>query len=307
MSGATTVIKTSGLEKRFSGTQALAGLDLSVPPSIFGLIGPNGAGKTTLLRIFLGLIRADSGQAEVLGYDTREQNLEIRRRVGVLHEKPSFYATMTVIDYLKRVGRIYRGSRDPMEMLGLVGLDYAHDRKIGALSAGMYQRLGLAQALIGDPMLVFLDEPTSNLDVDGRDEIIRLIVDLNAEQGISFFISSHILSEVERACHHIAFIKQGRVVDTGEVREVVQRRTQSTFRIICSDPRQLHEVLKSVPSLSSSVVSGANSVTVVSQSNDVTAVREVIDEVSRGLDLKVYDVERATRLEDAYREAMRGE
>jgi ABC-type multidrug transport system ATPase subunit len=298
-------VKLSGLVKSFDEVHALAGVNLSVPSGIFGLIGPNGAGKTTLLRIMLGLIKADSGQAEVLGLDCREKSLDIRRRVGVLHEKPSFFPAMTVIEYLERIRRVYRSSQEPWDLLALVGLDYARERKIGKLSAGMHQRLGLAQALIGDPELVFLDEPTSNLDVDGRDEIIRLIVNLNSERGVSFFISSHILSEVERACHHIAFIKEGKIVESGPVRDIIQRRTQWTFRVICSDPEQLHKALSSLSSISSSVVSGANSITIASKDNEAAAIQEIVGEVSGRLNIKVYEIEKASTLEDAYREAMR--
>lgn len=307
MSQATIMVETSRLRKNFGKVEALADLDLSVPSGIFGLIGPNGAGKTTLLRILLGLIKADSGQAEVLGLDSLVKSLEIRRRVGVLHEKPSFFPAMKVIDYLNKVRRIYRSPQGSTDLLRLVGLDYAKDRRIGNLSAGMHQRLGVAQALIGNPELVFLDEPTSNLDVDGRDEIIRLIVDLNSEKGVSFFISSHILSEVERACHHIALIRCGRIIETGPVRDIIQRRTQSTFRVICSDPQQIHEALRSLSSVSSTVVSGANSVTIVSRESEVSALKKTIDEIAKKLEVKVYDIVKASTLEDAYREAMRDE
>lgn len=307
MSEVATIVKTSGLAKRFDRVQALAGLDLSVPPGIFGLIGPNGSGKTTLLRILLGLIRTDSGQAEVLGLSSRDRSLDIRRRVGVLHEKPSFFSAMTAIEYLRKIKQIYRSSQEPSELLALVGLDHALDRRIGKLSAGMYQRLGIAQALIGDPELVFLDEPTSNLDVDGRDEIIRLIVNLNSKSGVSFFISSHILSEVERACHHVAFIKEGKIMDAGRVRDIIQKRTRWTYRIICSDPQQLHDALRPLSSISSSVVSGANSVTIGSRENDALTVKTIIDEVSEKLSISVYEIEKASTLEDAYREAMRDE
>ena len=307
MSRTTNMVKASDIEKRFGRIQALAGLDISVPPGIFGLIGPNGSGKTTLLRILLGLIKADSGEAEVLGFSCRDESLDIRRRVGVLHEKPSFFPTMNVLDYLQKVRGIYRGSQDPSDLLALVGLDYAKEREIGKLSAGMYQRLGLAQALIGDPELVFLDEPTSNLDVDGRDEIIRLIVNLNSERDVSFFISSHILSEVERACHNIAFIKNGKIKEVGRVRDIIQKRTQSTFRVICSNPQQLHDALKTDSSLSSSIVSGANSITIVTKESEDSSVKRTIDEVSKQLKVKVYEIEKASTLEDAYREAMRDE
>ncbi len=303
----TDIVSVTGLSKTFGKVEALKEFTLDIEPGIFGLIGPNGAGKTTLIRVLLGLIHADAGQAKVLGMDVRTQSLDIRRRIGVLHERPSFTPTRSTLDYLQCIKQIYRSQSDPKELLASVGLEDAHDRQIMNLSAGMHQRLGIAQALIGDPELVFLDEPTSNLDVDGRDEIIQLIVNLNSERGVSFFISSHILSEVERACHHIGFMKEGKIKEVGRVRDIIQRRTQSTFRVICSDPQQLHDALRSLSSLSSSVVSGANSITIVSKENEISSIKGAIDEISKRLKIRVYEIEKASTLEDAYREAMRDE
>ena len=205
----TDIVSVTGLSKTFGKVEALKEFTLDIEAGIFGPIGPNGAGKTTLIRVLLGLIHADAGQANVLGMNVRTHSLDIRRRIGVLHERPSFTPTISTLDYLQCVKQIYRSQSDPKELLATVGLEDAHDRKIMNLSAGMHQRLGIAQALIGSPELVFLDEPTSNLDVVGRDEIIKLIVDLNLDLGVSFFIASHILSELERACQTVAFIREG--------------------------------------------------------------------------------------------------
>jgi ABC-2 type transport system ATP-binding protein len=159
------ILSVSDLTKRFGDIVALDRLTLSMRHGIFGLIGPNGAGKTTLLRVLLGLIKADGGEAKVLGLDINDESFDIRRRVGVLHEHPIYPPSLTAGRYLERVSRLYDAGRDPSELLELVGLLDAKQRKIGNLSAGMRQRLGVAQALIGKPELVFLDEPTSNLDI----------------------------------------------------------------------------------------------------------------------------------------------
>jgi ABC-2 type transport system ATP-binding protein len=306
MSTTSTIIEVSGLKKRFRRVQALDGVDLSVEPSIFGLIGPNGAGKTTLLRVLLGLSRPDSGEAKVLGLDVQTQSLEVRRRVGVLHEKPSFLPAITTLEYLQGAKRIYRSDRDPKDLLALVGLDDAHDRKVGELSAGMNQRLGIAQALIGNPELVFLDEPTSNLDVTGRDDVIRLIVDLNTDMGISFFIASHVLSELEKACHNVAFIRAGKIIESGNVREIIQQWTQQTFRVVCSEPKRLRESIQS-QDITSSTVSGANTLTITLAQGEIDVVKHELDNLAEKLGITIYGIEKASTLEEAYREVVRDE
>ena len=139
------VIQVTDLHKRFGQVRALDGLDLEVAPGIFGLIGPNGSGKTTLLRTLLGLICPDQGTASVLGHDIHKESLSIRKRIGVLHERPKYPGDMTAERYLTRVGKLYGTWREPDELLSFVGLSDASSRKIGNLSAGMHQRLVIAQ------------------------------------------------------------------------------------------------------------------------------------------------------------------
>ena len=306
MSVNTSIIEVSGLKKSFRRVKALDGVDLSVEPGIFGLIGPNGAGKTTLLRILLGLAHADSGEARVLDLDVQTQSLEIRRRIGVLHERPSFQPAATTLEYLQGVKQIYRSDRNPKDLLALVGLDDAYDRKIGELSAGMNQRLGIAQALIGNPELVFLDEPTSNLDVTGRDDVIRLIVDLNSDMGISFFISSHVLSELERACHNIAFIKEGKIIERGNVRDIIQEWTQRIFRVVCTEPKRLRESITS-QNITSSTVSGVSTLSIIVGTDDIDTVRQELDTLAETLGITIYAIEQASTLEEVYREVVKHE
>lgn len=307
MSDSESVIQVTDLHKRFDRVRALDGFDLEVAPGIFGLIGPNGSGKTTLLRTLLGLISPDQGSASVLGHDIRKESLGIRKRIGVLHERPKYPRSMTAKRYLTIVGKQYDTMREPDELLSLVGLSDAGSRKIGNLSAGMHQRLGIAQALIGNPELVFLDEPTSNLDVLGRDEVIRLIVSLHQELGVSFFISSHILSELERACHGVAFIRAGQVVEKGAVLDIVEEHTKLRFRIVTSDSKALFEALRDVSGLVESSVSGANTVSVTIKEGKLKAIRTEVEELAESLGVSVYAFEQAGTLEDAYKEVMRDE
>ncbi len=153
----TPAISLMNLHKSFRRTRVLNDLSLDFDEGIFGLIGPNGAGKTTLLRIILGLIRPDYGSGKILGLDVIRDSSSIRSRVGVLHERQIYPRNLRALSFLSHVARIYHSSESPTRLLSLVGLQEASKRKIGHLSAGMLQRLGIAQALIGNPEIVFLD------------------------------------------------------------------------------------------------------------------------------------------------------
>lgn len=307
MSSGQSLIQVQDLHKRFGAVQALDGLNLSVDSGIFGLIGPNGSGKTTLVRSLLGLIHPDQGKALVLGRSIWTESLEIRKRVGVLHERPRYPLRMTAERYLTTASRLYEKSRDSEELLSLVGLSDASTRKIGALSAGMHQRLGIAQALAGNPEIVFLDEPTANLDVSSRDEVLHLIVSLHQDLGISFFISSHILSELERACHGVAFIRHGKVVEKGAVLDIIKEHTKQRFRIITSDSKALYNGLKDIPELIEVMVTGVSTVSVTFEEDNLSAIQTRVQEMAESLGIKVYAFEQAGTLEDAYREVMRDE
>jgi ABC-type multidrug transport system ATPase subunit len=298
------MISVSKLYKDFKMVRALNGLSLNVERGIFGLIGPNGAGKTTLIRILVGLLRPDSGKGQVFGFDIKSSSVSIRRRIGILHEKPAFPGNMEVQDYLKKIAMIYNSNKMSEEMLSIVSLSDAEHRKIGDLSAGMLQRLGIAQALIGQPDLVILDEPTSNLDVNGRDDIVNLIVELHNELDVSFFISSHILSELERACHQVAFIKAGRIVERGSVLDIIDAYTKEMFRIITSDSKSLFSAISNVKGIFQPRITGANAITIHIEGRSIEDIRSEVEEVADSLGVQIYAIEKAATLENAYRGIM---
>lgn len=298
------VVEVNNLSKSFTDVTALDGLELTVKPGVFGLVGPNGAGKTTLLRILLGLARPSSGHASVMGLDVVGQSYEIRQRIGVLHERASFPRAMRVSSYLAKVIRLYGGRNTPDELLETVGLSYASNRSIGKLSAGMHQRLGLAQAFAGNPELVFLDEPTANLDVQGRREIIDTIVQMHRESGVSFFIASHILSELERTCHSLAFIRNGKILDSGSMAEILSRYTQGIWKIRTSDPGKLATMATGLPAVRAARVSGSTLVTVIAHKEQVEGLEEKLWNLGSSDDLEVFMVEPATALEEAYEAVM---
>jgi ABC-2 type transport system ATP-binding protein len=209
-------IRIEGLRKSYGQVRALDGLDLVVEPgAVFGFLGPNGAGKTTTIRILTGLAHATAGRAWVLGTEITADGRQVNRHIGYLPEEPAFYPWMTPREFLHYVGRVFGLSASECtarvnELLTLVGLAEVSKRRIGGFSKGMRQRLGLAQALLNRPEVLFLDEAASGLDPVGRKEVLELIEGLRGQCTV--FMSTHILADIERVCDTIAIIADGRLV-----------------------------------------------------------------------------------------------
>lgn len=224
--------------KRYGKIQALRGLSFEVGREILGLVGPNGAGKTTTIRILMGLTKPDKGDVLVLGLNPWKDGHLLRIKTGVLHEKPQFPPWLSGFSFLERIAKL-KLIQDPkkasLEALSMFGLKDALDRKIGGYSAGMVQRLGLAQAFMGDPELVILDEPTANLDPPGRSFVLERIIELQRERSISVIISTHILSELEKICNTVVFIKNGKVVESGPLNFLRKKYFGEVFRLKTSN------------------------------------------------------------------------
>ena len=219
-------IATRGLRKVFGEKIAVAGLDLAVERGeVFGFLGPNGAGKSTCVKMLLGLIRPTSGEAMVLGAPAG--HVETRRRVGFLPELFRFHDWFTGEEMLTAHGRLYGLDGPPLrrrvaELLDRVGMSEHRRRRVGDYSKGMTQRIGLAQALLNEPDLLFLDEPTSGMDPGGW-RMVREIIRAEKTRGATVFLNSHLLGEVEKTCDRVVFMREGRVVDAmplHEAREV---------------------------------------------------------------------------------------
>ena len=218
------VFNCDRLAKQYGRISALKGVTLQVEPGVVGLLGPNGAGKSTLISILLGQTPLSSGQAEVLGLDIRRQQRAIRRRVGFMPENNCLIPDMTGVGMVCYAGRLAGMSfGDAMqrahEVLDYVGLEEARYRKSEQYSTGMKQQLKLAQALVHDPRLLFLDEPTNGMDPKGRQVMLSLISDLG-RAGISLLLSSHLLPDVERVCERVVIMGRGEVLTTGVVEEM---------------------------------------------------------------------------------------
>lgn len=220
-------VRTENLVKEFSAFRALDELSLEVQQgTVFGFLGPNGAGKTTTIRILTGLAHATRGRAWVAGVEVTGNGHDTSRYTGYLPEEPAFYGWLNPREYLDHMGRIFglradeRGKR-VKELLGLVGLADSAKRRIAGFSRGMRQRLGLAQALINDPQVLFLDEPVSALDPAGRKEVLELIE--NMQGKCTVFMSTHILADVERICETVGIIHRGKMVTIGPRHELLER------------------------------------------------------------------------------------
>ena len=231
----TSAIACKDLTKRYGDVLALDHLSLDVPTgAIFGFLGPNGAGKTTALRLLTGLAFPDSGGATIAGMDIATGGAALHRRIGFLDQSPQYYGWMRGHELLTFVGEIFglRGKslRERVdETLALAGLTDAAHRRIGGYSGGMRQRLGLAQALINQPEVLFLDEPVSALDPEGRHDILEAIASLRGKSTI--FMSSHVLADVERICDAVAIIDHGRLIVSATVTELQERYAQPIFTI----------------------------------------------------------------------------
>ncbi len=211
------IIETNKLTRKFGRFVAVDGIDLQVPTgSIYGFLGPNGAGKTTSIRMLLGLIKPTSGSVQLFDTPAKEKRMELLRRIGSLVEAPSLYAHLTGWENLEVIRRLRGVDRSHIErVLKIVNLEKDAHRLAGQYSQGMQQRLGLALALLGEPRLLILDEPTNGLDPAGIHEIRELIRRLPQEHGVTVFVSSHLLTEVEQIATHIGIILGGILIFQG--------------------------------------------------------------------------------------------
>jgi len=217
------IIQTSGLTKIYGEVTAVDHLNLEVDEGeVFGFLGPNGSGKTTTILMLMGLTVPTSGTGKVGGYDIIKNSRDVRRIAGCLPEAAGYYEDLTAkqnLDYFGQLSDLPKPKREKRinELLEFVGLEKWKDVKVEKFSRGMKQRLGIAQALIKDPKIVFLDEPTIGLDPQGTKEVRDLILRLNREQKLTVFISSHLLYEVQQTCSRVGIIRQGRLIATDTI------------------------------------------------------------------------------------------
>ena len=301
------MIETKGLTKKFGKLMAVDSLDVKVQKGIIhGFVGPNGAGKTTTIKLLVGAIRRTSGEGFIKGYPIG--SVDARRAIGYSPERPSFYKDWTAFDYLVHMAALSgiktdeaeRRSQDLLEWLELS--DFAK-AKVGGFSAGMKQRLSIAQAMSHKPELLVLDEPTANLDPDGRMSLLGKLKSLPREQGVTVFISSHILSELEFLIDSVTLINKGRTVAEDSVRAMKEEIALNRYVLNTSDNEAVMKALQGHASIEEMKLGNDGAIHI--SSADMGQLQSaVMEAVTKTGSLLKYFGEEQVKLEDIYRSTM---
>jgi len=229
-------IEVKDIHFSYGKIKALEGITLDLSQDAIGLLGPNGAGKSTLIRILLGFLYPDKGDGRILDYDIKQQQSFIRKYVGYMPEDDCFIPELDAVSFTSYLGELSGMPRQEAmkrahEALFYVGLEESRYRKVETYSGGMKQRLKLAQAIVHDPKLMFLDEPTAGLDPQGRNEILELIMDISSKKDIQVLISSHILPDIELTCSYVVILNKGKLATQGEISKLKEIRDLYEIKI----------------------------------------------------------------------------
>lgn len=303
------VITTSDLTKRYPSVTALDHLDLDVGDGVTGLVGANGAGKSTLIKILLGLVPATGGSASVLGYDVATEGGQIRGLVGYMPEHDCLPADVSASDLVVHLGQMsglpYAAARErTSDVLRHVGLAEERYRPIGGYSTGMRQRVKLAQALVHDPRLVLLDEPTNGLDPSARDDMLALVRRIGTEFGIAVLVTSHLLGELERVSDHVVVLDAGRLLRSSATTDFLH--ATGSLIVEVQGPADADRLLGQALVDAGLVARPANGTMVEVEVADETTpdvVRDLVVDLGLGL---VRMQERHHRIEDVFRDGGAG-
>lgn len=274
------IVVARGLTKRYPGVTALDNVDLDLPAGRVGLVGANGAGKTTLFRLLLGLSRPDAGTIEVFGIPVADDPIGVRSRIGYMPEHDCLPLDQTAADVVATFGELgglpVRAARQrASEVLDLVGLDEARFRPVGGFSTGMRQRTKLAQAIVADPKLVLLDEPTAGLDPSGREEMLALVARL-ATFGIAVVLATHLLDDVAQVCDHVVMLDAGRLVTDAPTTTLLRQTGTVTVDV---GPVAVRALTAALAARGLAVAPGDHGATLevtVGSDADLDAIRDVV-------------------------------
>ena len=301
------MIETRGLTKKYGKLVAVNSLDVKVQKgAVHGFVGPNGAGKSTTIKLLVGAIRRTSGEGFIKGYPIG--SVDARRAIGYSPERPSFYKDWTAFDYLVHMAALSglktdEAERRSQELLDWLELSDFAKAKVGGFSAGMKQRLSIAQAMSHKPELLVLDEPTANLDPDGRMSLLEKLKKLPQEQGVTIFISSHILSELEYLIDSVTLINKGRMVAEDSLKAMKEEISLNRFALNTSNNEAVMKALQGHPSIQEMKL-GHDGVIHIS-SPDMGQLQSVVMEaVTKTGSLLKYFGEEQVKLEDIYRSTM---
>jgi ABC-2 type transport system ATP-binding protein len=291
-------IELGRVEKRFGDVVALDSLDLTVEDGeIFGFLGPNGAGKSTTINVLLDFVRPDSGRVSVLGHDAQAESVAVRRRTGVLPEGFDVYDRLSAREHVAFAAESKNASDDPDALLDRVGLEDAKSRKAGGFSTGMRQRLALAMALVGEPDLLVLDEPSSGLDPNGAREM-REIVREERDRGATVFFSSHVLGQVEAVCDRVGILRDGELVTEDSIEGLREKSgAETTLEVeVDSVPDGAVDSVRAVEGVSE-VRANGSTVTIACEGDVKMAALDALE--SAGADVKDFSTREAS-LEDLF-------
>jgi len=297
MTAAGDALTVRDLRKRYGTLQAVDGISFSVRRGeVFGMLGPNGAGKTTTIEIIEGLRRADSGAVQMLGRDLARDPAAIKERIGVQLQTPTLLPRLSVTELLSLFGSFYARAVPPAELIRMVGLEASRNQLAGTLSGGQAQRLSLALALVNQPELLFLDEPTTGLDPQARANLWELIESVRAS-GATVLLTTHYMEEAERLCDRVAIVDHGQIVALDSPRQLIAAHFNETAIRIGLDGA-LHESLSGLPAVTH-VEAHTEAVTLFT--TDVAATIAALLELARTRERTLTDLlVRSATLEDVF-------
>ncbi|MFL6235232.1 MAG: ATP-binding cassette domain-containing protein [Thermoanaerobaculia bacterium] len=291
-------VRCHGLVKRYADVTAVDGLDLEVRRGeCFGLLGPNGAGKTTTIEILEGLTEPDAGEVEILGTSWARDGNALRERLGISLQETQLAEKLTVGETVRLFRSFYREGRDPDAVLSQLALDEKRNSRVGKLSGGQKQRLAVACALVGNPEVLFLDEPTTGLDPQSRLQLWQIVMGFRA-QGGTVLLTTHYMDEAERLCDRVAIVDRGKVIALGTPSELISSLHAANVIELSSEPEIEEEALRALPGVTEPHRRGPNwSVPVESLAETMPALLDRIE--SSGAKLVNLSTHRAT-LEDLF-------